>query len=37
MGMMQDGYFGTMGLWHWAAGLLVVLAGAALIKYVFFR
>jgi hypothetical protein len=37
MGMMQDGYMWGMGLWHWAAALLFVLAAAALIKYLFFR
>lgn len=35
--MMHDSWLFGMGLWHWAATLIVLLVVAALVKYVFFR
>lgn len=36
-GMMSDGTMWGMGLWGLLLVLLVVLAAAALVKYLFFR
>lgn len=36
-GMMSDGMMWGMGLWGLLLVLLVVLAAAALVKYLFFR
>lgn len=35
--MMNYGIMWGMGLWHIAAGAVLVLAIAALVKYVFFK